>query len=106
MATIENIKVITRDYHVANRKEHFYIVTFTLENVDPETTRILGYENHCRLYGTLDHNDVNEDGTIKSYVNLARLWEARTIPEAIKRRDDNYKALDFIESHKELFKEV
>ena len=90
MATITSLKVLTQD--VIIRDHHYYLVKMNLSGIETTSHYIAPV-----MYGTIEHDDVDESGQLKRQFNLLSLEAGLTIPEALERRRTYFEAMDLIE---------
>lgn len=89
MATITSLKVLTHD--VIIRDHHYYLVRLNITGV--ENSKYIA----SVMYGTIGHDDIDEDGKLKRPFNLLTLEAGLTISEALERRCNYLEAMDIIQ---------
>lgn len=89
MATITSLKVLTQD--VIIRDHHYYLVRLNITGV--ENSEYIA----SVMYGTIEHDDVDESGQLKRQFNLLTLEAGLTIAEALERRRTYFEAMDLIQ---------
>ncbi len=96
MATMKNFKILTK--HVVIEDHDYYLVSFDIAGMTEEDKKS-GFLAP-RMYGTIDHEHVDENGKTKHFLRLADLCAEFAPSKAIERRVNWHENMRLIETLK------
>lgn len=93
-----DIKTITET--VMTHGDKYMLVSFRFSNYDEIKNSPIADDCAPKMYGTIDHRFIDNNGCLKQSISLLTLWAGKTIADALNRREEYYKAKEAVEEYK------